>query len=587
MPNGQEDAFWGVGRLWTWITIWVSHVPLPLLIVALFAFQVVFWWLITRIFARRPRAMAPSPPPIDVRSSDELKDLAQMRQISLTEPLMEKTRPRRLEDIVGQEDAIRALRAALTGPHPQHVILYGPPGVGKTTAARLILEEARRTSRSPFRPEAPFVEVDATTARFDERGIADPLLGSVHDPIYQGAGPLGQAGVPQPKLGAVTRAHGGILFIDEIGELHPIQLNRLLKVLEDRKIFFESAYYNPKNTSIPAHIHDIFQNGLPADFRLVGATTRPPEELPPALRSRCLEIYFRPLRPDDLEEIARRAARRIRVSAEGEVFSLVRRYAQTGRDAANLIELAASLAEIEGRNAIAREDILWVAEVSHLTPRPEAQRHTDAEIGRVHALAVAGPGIGQVLTLEAVAWLAGAEGGSLRIAGASEEETLRAPQGSLRRRSLILSSVENALIVLRRFGIALERYHIRVNVPGGMPADGPSAGLALVLLLYSAVRRLPIPPDVAATGEVSLTGEVLPVGGLTAKIDAALEAGMGRIFVPYDTALPMRRGVMPVHYVEEALQLVFGDVKDASSRTVSDGGASHGSLSETGSAFGA
>ena len=64
--------------------------------------------------------------------------------------------------------------------------------------------------------------MDATCLRFDERAIADPLFGSVHDPIYQGAGPLGQSGVPQPKEGAVTRAHGGILFLDEIGEMHPV-----------------------------------------------------------------------------------------------------------------------------------------------------------------------------------------------------------------------------------------------------------------------------------------------------------------------------------------------------------------------------
>ena len=62
---------------------------------------------------------------------------------------------------------------------------------------------------------------------FDERAIADPLLGSVHDPIYQGAGALGSRGVPQPKPGAVTRAHCGVLFLDEIGELHPMQMNKL------------------------------------------------------------------------------------------------------------------------------------------------------------------------------------------------------------------------------------------------------------------------------------------------------------------------------------------------------------------------
>ncbi len=62
---------------------------------------------------------------------------------------------------------------------------------------------------------------------------------------------MGQAGIPQPKQGAVTKAHGGVLFIDEIGELHPIQMNKLLKVLEDRKVFLESAYYSEENEQYP------------------------------------------------------------------------------------------------------------------------------------------------------------------------------------------------------------------------------------------------------------------------------------------------------------------------------------------------
>ena len=126
--------------------------------------------------------------------------------------------------------------------------------MGKTCAARLVLESAKKFPGSPFRRNAKFVEIDATSVRFDERSIADPLIGSVHDPIYQGAGPMGIAGVPQPKPGAVTKAHGGLLFLDEIGELHPVQMNKLLKVLEDRKVFLESAYYNSQDSNIPRQL---------------------------------------------------------------------------------------------------------------------------------------------------------------------------------------------------------------------------------------------------------------------------------------------------------------------------------------------
>ncbi|MEW6105106.1 MAG: ATP-binding protein, partial [Bacillota bacterium] len=151
---------------------------------------------------------------VDRESRKEMEKLQKLRSISLTEPLSEKTRPTTLKEIIGQEEGLRALRAALCGPNPQHVIMYGPPGVGKTAAARVVLEEAKKNPRSPFKQSAKFVEVDGATSRFDDRGIADPLIGSVHDPIYQGAGPLGIAGIPQPKPGAVTKAHGGILFID-------------------------------------------------------------------------------------------------------------------------------------------------------------------------------------------------------------------------------------------------------------------------------------------------------------------------------------------------------------------------------------
>lgn len=281
-------------------------------------------------FLTQLRNQKQSPSPGRRESTKELENLKRMRGIALSEPLAEHVRPQRFEEIIGQEEGVRSLRAILCGRNPQHVIIYGPPGVGKTCAARLALEAAKESEGTPFKPNAPFIEMDATCVRFDERAIADPLIGSVHDPIYQGAGPLGIQGVPQPKPGAVSRAHGGVLFLDEIGELHPIQMNKLLKVLEDRTVHFESAYYNPDDPGIPRYIHEIFKSGMPADFRLVGATTRSPEELSPALRSRCMEIFFRALTPDEVAQIAFEAARRAGFAMSRETAKLAGRFAACG-----------------------------------------------------------------------------------------------------------------------------------------------------------------------------------------------------------------------------------------------------------------
>ena len=341
---------------------------------------------------------------IEKESRKELEKLHRLKEIKLSEPLSEKTRPVSITDIVGQEQGLKALRAALCGPNPQHVIIYGPPGVGKTAAARVILEEAKQMIISPFRRDSKFVEVDATILRFDERGIADPLIGSVHDPIYQGAGAYGVAGIPQPKPGAVTKAHGGILFIDEIGELHPIQMNKLLKVLEDRKVMLESAYYSSEDSSIPAHIHEIFQKGLPADFRLVGATTRPAEELPPALRSRCVEIYFRPLTTEEIAVIARNAAKRGGFNMEEGCDELIAKYAQNGRDAVNIIQIAGGVVQVEGRSFISRKDIEWVLEFRALQPqdRKGKSRHRK-QVGCINGLAVFGNATGIVIDIEVTA----------------------------------------------------------------------------------------------------------------------------------------------------------------------------------------
>ncbi len=489
----------------------------------------------------------------------EMEKLDAMRQVGLTEPLTEQTRPKSLGEIVGQERGIRALRAALCGPNPQHIIIYGPPGVGKTAAARLVLEEAKGRRNSPFSPNAKFVEVDATTLQFDERSIADPLLGSVHDPIYQGAGAFGQMGIPRPQPGAVSEANGGVLFIDEIGELHPIQMNRLLKVLEDRVAKFQSSYYSRENKRIPPYIHEIFQKGLPADFRLIGATTRNPSELPAALRSRCTEIFFDGLRPEAVEQIAADSMERVGLQYEDGLCGKIALYAGGGRDTVRLVQSLASLAEMKGRNWVGSADLEWVAEAGHYQPYPRQKVTAVPRVGVVNGLAVTGGMGGAVLTVEVKMLKSTAP--YLQVTGIVEEEEIRSPHGVSKRKSNARSSAENVLTVLEGYGFDRSQYAVHINFPGGMPVDGPSAGTAMFLAAYSAFTGAAVPGDVALTGEISLTGNILPVGGVTEKLQAAEEAGVTRAYIPKANwqARYERLGleVVSVEEIGELLEMVF------------------------------
>ncbi len=470
---------------------------------------------------------------INKENQKEIDKLKKMKSISLSMPLTEKSRPSSFEEIIGQEKGIKALQAAICGPNPQHVIIYGPPGVGKTAAARLVLEDAKRRKTSPFKEEAKFVEIDATTIRFDERGIADPLIGSVHDPIYQGAGPLGVAGVPQPKPGAVTKAHGGVLFIDEIGELHPIEMNKLLKVLEDRKVFLDSAYYNSEDQNMPSYIKEIFDNGLPADFRLIGATTRSPEEIAPAIRSRCVEIFFRALQPEEIEIIANNAMKKIGLLLEEKACELVGLYSTNGRDAVNLIQLASGIAINENRDTVTVSDIEWVIENGQYTPRPNKKIKESPQVGFVNGLAVYGANIGSVMEIEASARAVNLRKGKIKITGIVEEEEISGHNKKIKRKSTARCSVENVLTVLERFfNIDTDKYDIHVNFPGGSPVDGPSAGISITTAIYSAITGVAIDNKVAMTGEISIHGNVKPIGGVNAKIHAAKKAGVTKVIIP-------------------------------------------------------
>ena len=500
---------------------------------------------------------------IDKESTKELENLYKMRETKLTVPLAEKSRPNNFDEIVGQEKGIRALKAALCGPNPQHVIIYGPPGVGKTAAARLVLEEAKKNSKSPFKSEAKFIEIDATTLRFDERGIADPLIGSVHDPIYQGAGSLGVAGIPQPKPGAVTKANGGVLFIDEIGELHPIELNKLLKVLEDRKVFLDSSYYSSEDPNMPKYIKEVFENGLPADFRLIGATTKSPEDILPAIRSRCVEIFFRSLDADEIIKIGVDAAKKSGLMLGERCRELIGDFCSNGREVINLVQLCSGIALNDNKDYIDSNDIEWVIENCQYTKRIEEKIFEEASVGKVNGLAVYGANIGAVMTIEASTKKVNSGVGELKVSGVVEEESISSNNKKVTRKSMIISSIENVLTILNNiFDIECNKYNIHVNIPGGSLVDGPSAGIAIATAIYSSIKGIKINNKVAMTGEVGLLGGVKPIGGVRAKIIGAKKAGATMVIIPKENwsenLLDITEiEIHPVETIQEVFDLAF------------------------------
>lgn len=489
------------------------------------------------------------------KTKKKYEELVSLDEKVTSKNIMSFLRPEELYEIVGQERAVKSLISKLSSPYPQHIILYGPPGVGKTTAARLALNETKKLNFTPFNDESKFVEVDGTTLRWDPREITNPLLGSVHDPIYQGSKrDLADIGVPEPKPGLVTEAHGGILFIDEIGELDNILQNKLLKVLEDKRVEFSSSYYDPDDENTPKYIKYLFDKGAPADFVLIGATTREPKDINPALRSRCTEVFFEPLSATDIKEIVENAAHKLNVKLEDGVAELISRYTIEGRKAVNILTDTYGLALYKKKSVVEEikiklEDVEEVISIGRYVPFERVDDENEFEIGHIYGLGVSGF-LGSTIEIEAAVFEAKKKGaGTVRF-----NETAG---------SMAKDSVFNAASVIRKITDKdIRDFDIHVNVIGGGKIDGPSAGAAITVCVISALLGKGIRQDVAITGEISLRGNIKPVGGIFEKVYGARRKGIKLVLVPKDNENEIPTGlkdieVKAVSKIDELIEIVL------------------------------
>jgi len=225
-----------------------------------------------------------------------------------------------------------------------------------------------------------------------------------------------------------------------------------------------------------------------------------------------------------------------------------------GRKAVNLLTDTYGMAlhrrayEKDEKVHVSLKDLEEVIQISRLTPVFRKKGSDHAEIGKILGLGVHGF-LGKVLELEAVTFHA--EKGRGRI-------WFNDTAGSMAK-----DSVSNAATVLRRLtGKDLYDYDIHVNSIGGGNIDGPSAGVAILLVILSALEERPLRQDVAVTGEISIRGRIMPVGGIQQKIYTASQSGIRTVIIPRENEkdVPLNiqgMNIVPVDRIEQAVEIVF------------------------------
>jgi ATP-dependent Lon protease len=234
------------------------------------------------------------------------------------------------------------------------------------------------------------------------------------------------------------------------------------------------------------------------------------------------------------------------------VPEIISQYTIEGRKAVNILaDVYGHVIYKNGNNErvhINEDDVYEVTSLARLTPYNRKVGCDLAEVGKVFGLGVHGF-LGSVLEIEAVSFKREKEGGSVRFNDTAG--------------SMAKDSVFNAASVIRMLtGEDVSNYDVHVNVIGGGNVDGPSAGAAITVAILSTITSKPVRQDVAITGEISLLGNVKPVGGITEKIYGAVQAGIKKVIIPDENKKDVSCKVheveiIPVKNIKEVLDIVF------------------------------
>lgn len=426
------------------------------------------------------------------------------------------------------------------------------------------------------RTKAPFI--DATGAH------AGALLGDVrHDPFQSGG--LGTPAHERVEPGMIHRAHKGVLFIDEIATLSLKMQQSLLTAMQEKKF----PITGQSELSSGAMVRT---EPVPCDFILVAAGNLDTiDKMHPALRSRIrgygYEVYMRTTMPDTIENrrklvqfVAQEVKRDGKIphftrdAVEEIVREAQKRAGRKGhltlrlRDLGGIVRAAGDIAVKKGKSIVEREDVLEAMKMAkplekqladwYIENKKEYQviKTEGGEIGRVNGLAVIGEQSGIVLPIEAVvAPAASKEEGKIIVTGKLGE--------------IAKEAVQNVSAIIKRYkGEDISRYDIHVQfLQTYEGVEGDSASISVATAVISALENIPIRQDVAMTGSLSVRGEVLPIGGATPKIEAAIEAGIKKVIIPKanekDVFLSPDKAekieIYPVERIDEVLEIALED----------------------------
>ena len=400
--------------------------------------------------------------------------------------------------------------------------------------------------------EPPFV--DATGS------LAGALLGDVrHDPFQSGAD-LATPAHERVEPGAVHRANKGVLYIDEIRMLRMEEQQALLVAMQERELSISGRSERSSGALTKSE-------PVPTDFILVAAGNLDSiQNMHPALRSRIRGYGYEVYVNTDMKDTERNRRRLIRFIAQEvrnemkkdtgksiphfdkQAISLVLKEAQRRsgrrgklslrlRELGGLVRIAGDLAAEDGSTLTQSKHVVRARAIAKPLEQQVADRYLERQseysmlvnegnrVGRVNGLAVLGADTGLsdysgvVLPVEAMVTPTQGRSGQVIATGGLSD--------------LAKESVTNISAVVKKLtGKDIRDYDLHVQFPGTHNVDGDSASITMATAIISAFEGVPIDQNLAMTGSLTVRGEVLPIGGVSAKIEAAVKSGIKRVVIP-------------------------------------------------------